>query len=171
MLRGKEAESGVSNSWTVIFLLDDNPPTKVVLLKRAPWKKFAPNFYTGIGGTIENETALANAHRELGEETGVSVPELIEFARCVILGENKVVYYFWAVYVNPDLPDCNEGVLEWVGVDLLLQKKIIPTTRMIIEEWQRREFALDRSWTLFARPSGDQLFERELERIEDGLVG
>lgn len=36
--------------YTVVFLLDKKVPTKVVLLKRALGKKFAPGLYTGIGG-------------------------------------------------------------------------------------------------------------------------
>ncbi len=39
--------------WNVIFLVDGDPPTKVVLLKRAEDKTFAPNKYTGIGGKVD----------------------------------------------------------------------------------------------------------------------
>jgi len=51
-------------AWNVIFLVDQVPPTKAVLLKRAGNKSFAPNKYTGIGGKIElNEDPLASANR------------------------------------------------------------------------------------------------------------
>lgn len=167
----KAKEKFPKEAWTVVFLLDGVPPTRVVMLKRAAWKKFAPNFHTGIGGTIENETPLENAFRELAEETSISVETLIEFARCVIDEGDKIVYYYWGIYPGGDLPSCTEGDLVWAATEKMLSKEIIPTTRMMIEEWRDRGFALDRPWTIFVRSVGDDLFERELVRVADGLVG
>ncbi|MCA9896339.1 MAG: NUDIX domain-containing protein, partial [Anaerolineae bacterium] len=88
--------------WTVIFLLDSVQPQRVMMLKRAPWKPFAPDMYTGIGGKEEiGEGPLACALRELEEETGLTNIALTEFARCVLDGQ-KSLHYYRGIYPQPN---------------------------------------------------------------------
>ena len=136
--------------WSVIFLLDKNPLSKIVLLKRANFKKFAPNFYTGIGGKIESgESPLKGAYRELKEETGLENITLTEFARCIV-NNQKTLFYFWGIF--PDkVPECNEGTLVWVEKDQILSKRIIPTTKSICTEWQKRGFAINKPFEIFTK--------------------
>jgi 8-oxo-dGTP pyrophosphatase MutT (NUDIX family) len=130
------------DSWNVIFLLDKTPPTKIVLLKRASTKSFAPNYYTGVGGKIEpGETPLESAYRELKEETGIDNFKLKQFAKVQIFNQNYSLYYFWGEYDQTILPKSEDGTLEWTSVKEIFKKKIIPTTRALLDEWEKRQFS------------------------------
>ena len=149
--------------WSVVFLIDKVPLDSVVLLKRAATKKFAPNFYTGIGGKVEPwESAEAGALRELEEETGIQDVTVTQFGQCVI-DDVRSLHYFWRRYLGRPSPACNEGVLEWEIMSNLVNRDINPTTRKVIEEWQKRGFALDQTWTLRAALVGE---ERGVSLIE-----
>ncbi len=156
--------------WNVIFLLDQNPPSEIVMLKRAATKTFAPNFYTGVGGKVEEgETLLQSAYRELQEETGIVDITLKEFARCIIDTEGSL-HYFWGIYDHP-LPQTDDGTLEWVPTFQVDKKDIIPTTKEVCREWQKRGFAIDQPFTLFVKESGKDrgIILTEIDRIEEGL--
>ncbi len=171
------------NKWNVIFLVDKNPATKIVLLRRSQDKSFAPGFYTGIGGKIgdmpgfENETPLESAYRELSEETekhlNYTNTQLHEFARCIYDNGHRL-YYFWGTYNGDEPPhiDPKDGVLEWVGVDQLLAKDIIPTTKAICEEWQQRGFSRDKPFSVYMRESGRDRTVRlvEVTCVADSLA-
>lgn len=145
---------------TVVFLLDAVPATEIVLLKRAADKDFAPNLYTGIGGRIEvGEEPETAAYRELQEETGLVGIQLTEFARGILTYPPYRLHYYWGIFSEAVLPACNEGDLEWVAKESLLDKEIIPSTREIIKEWQKREFSLDSPFSMVM--SG---------RLEDGVT-
>lgn len=140
--------------WTVIFLLDSVQPQRVMMLKRAPWKPFAPDMYTGIGGKEENgEGPLACALRELEEETGLTNIALTEFARCVLDGQ-KSLHYYRGIYPQPNPPACNEGTLEWVALNNVLSLPIIPTTCEVVKIWQQRQFKLDGHFTVIEKSVG-----------------
>lgn len=129
-------------SWNVIFLLDQNPPTKIILLKRAFDKSFAPNMYTGIGGKVEpSETVLESAYRELEEETTITGLPLKQFAK-VIIDEQDELVYFWGVYDKTQLPISDDGILEWVGINQIFEKPIIPTTKEMLKKWQSQKFSV-----------------------------
>ncbi len=128
-------------SWNVVFLLDQNPPSKIVILKRAVTKKFAPSMYTGIGGKVEpNETLLESAYRELAEESGITNIHLQQFAK-VIIDKSEELVYFWGIYNSTTLPESNEGTLEWVSINQILDKDIIPTTKEMVKKWQTQNFS------------------------------
>jgi len=134
----------------VIFLLNAQPPVRLVLLRRAANKKFAPNMYTGIGGKMEpGETITGAVQRELKEETGLETP-LHEFAR-VWVNDEKVLYYFWGIHRSSSLPLCTEGTLEWVDAHDVLEKDVIPTTRDLLIEWKARNFDTAHSFTIMLR--------------------
>ena len=143
-------------TWTVIFLLDAVPPQRLVLLKRAAWKSFAPDMYTGIGGKEEhNEGPLACALRELEEETGLADVTLNEFAHCLLDGE-KSLHYYWGIAPQPALPACTEGTLEWVTTKDLLTLPIIPTTLEVLKIWQQNAFSTDMYFTVYEKSVGTQ---------------
>ena len=172
-----------SEKYSVIFLVNKFPPDKVLLLKRAETQKFAPGFYTGIGGKIGDfpevrmESRLEGAYRELREETGGDLTEenirLIEFARCVYEKGTRL-FYFVALSSKDRLPVINpsDGALFWVDVDELLNKDIIPTTKVICEEWARRNFLVDIPFTLIVREIGIEKTVRLVEvlKVQEGLL-
>jgi len=156
-------------AWNVIFLVDQVPPTKAVLLKRAGNKSFAPNMYTGIGGKIElNEDPLASANREMQEETGLRLP-LTEFAR-VHIKPDLMLYYFYGLF-SGDLPKTADGSLEWIITDEILSRDIIPTTKRMMEEWKKRDFAVDKPYTVILQESEpvDGIRSAKVLRAEEGL--
>lgn len=137
--------------WSVIFLLDKYSPTKIVMLKRSKEKKFAPNLYTGIGGKQEEvETPFEGAKRELFEETGLKNP-LKQFAKVVVDG-SYYLHYFWGV-LEGELPNCTEGELEWVKIEDIFSKDIIPTTYGLLKEWKKRGFKTDKYWKMYFNSS------------------
>lgn len=128
------------NSWNVVFLIDQINPSKILLLKRAGNKKFAPGMYTGVGGKIEpGETFIDSAYRELKEETGIIKVELKQLAK-VVIDNNQNLFYFWGIY-NSDLPTSADGTLEWVSTNKILNKNIIPTTFEMLKQWQSQNFS------------------------------
>lgn len=153
--------------WNVIFLVDGDPPSRIILLKRSAEKTYAPSFYTGIGGKIGdieglgNETPLESAYRELSEETLNSLNEsntkLSEFAR-VIYEDGSKLYYFWGKYNNNDLPnfELKDGNLQWVSTKEMLDYKIIPTTKAVCTEWSRRDFSLLKKFTVYLKELGKE---------------
>lgn len=133
--------------FSVVFLGNRTPPTKLVLLKRAS-KRWAGDKYTGIGGKKEDgEEISETATRELKEETGLTNIALKEFAKALV-NNKKVLYYFLGILNTMQLPLCTEGDLEWAPVEEILNFDIIPTTKIVLEEWQKRGFSIDRPWTM-----------------------
>jgi len=172
-----------NTKWNVVFLIDKNPPSKVILLKRSAQKDYAPNFYTGIGGKIgdipglENETPLDSAYRELAEETQGELNEqnikLHEFARCVY--ENDLVlYYFWGLYTKKIPPnfDIQDGTLAWVNTKNILDHDIIPTTKAVCTEWAKQDYKVDQPFTVCVRAIGMDKTIRLIEvlKVKNGLI-
>mgnify|MGYP003972147271 CR=1 FL=1 len=153
--------------YTIVFLLNAAPPSKLVVLQRSADKDYAPNQVTGIGGHVEpGEAVIAAAYRELEEETSINTVTLTEFACCVV--DAKIgLHYFWGLF-NAALPDCNEGTLLWVRPDALFDLPIIPDTAHVLREWQKRDFDLEQTWTLYVRRIATQ--DALVERVVEGLV-
>lgn len=132
-----------TKQWTVVFLGDAQPPSRLICLRRANWKKFQPGRYTGIGGKIEpGEEPLAGAERELAEEVADfrGIP-LTEVGRLIVNGAYFLGYF--AGQANPDrLPSCTEGTLAWVALADISRLDFIPTTKAFLEIWARRKWAL-----------------------------
>lgn len=168
--------------WTVIFLVDQDPPSKIILLKRSAKKTFAPNFYTGIGGKVgdiagfENETPLESAYRELAEETenDLTIDNIVlhEFARC-LYESGLTLHYFWGMYKEVKTPtiSANDGTLEWVGTDNLFNFAIIPTTKAVCAEWKNRGFDLKVKFSVYVRETGTEDSVRLIEtlKVVEGL--
>ncbi|WP_064198313.1 MULTISPECIES: NUDIX domain-containing protein [Emticicia] len=101
---------------------------KFLLLKRL--KEPNKDTYTPVGGKLDpHESPYKAALRETFEETGIKV-EQMKF--CGILTESSPTKYNWTCYVYlaeiefiPP-PPCNEGDLEWITLDNLLN---LPTPK------------------------------------------
>lgn len=159
--------------WNVIFLLDQTPPTKMLLLQRSPLKTLAPGFYTGIGGKLEShESLLESAYRELREETGLEGLALTHFANVFLQSptQTDMVSCFTALLPQETVPLCTEGELSWVKIPDVFQKHLMPTARIFLTQWQKRRFSLS-PWTLTLRVTGekDGVQQVVLDRIGDGL--
>lgn len=144
------------DKWNVVFLLDKNPPDQILLLKRASGKKFAPGFYTGIGGKVEaDETVPQSAYRELKEETGITGVELFEFARAII-DEKFSLHYFWGLLSTANPPESDDGQLEWTGTGTILTRKIIPTTLEVCKIWSANRFDATVQFSVFMKTTGEE---------------
>ncbi|MDO8429052.1 MAG: NUDIX domain-containing protein [Candidatus Daviesbacteria bacterium] len=159
----------IKGAWTALFLIDQNPPTEVVVLKRSPDKKFAPNKYTGIGGTVEDgETPLDCQLRELKEETGLSGIAVTEFARAII-DDVWHVHYYWGIF-NGDLPECNEGFLQRVSTNVLPNLDFTETSKGLIKQWHKRGFQTNSTWTMYTKKlSSESNAPEELLKVIERL--
>ncbi len=162
------------DEYTAVFLGDKTPPAQFILLKRAPTKKLFPNLYTGIGGKREPEDQdiQQTALRELKEETGIEVP-VVQFSKCIVQGEHARILNFFYGISNPELglPECTEGTLEWVDIDKLLEKALIPTTLEIIREFQKRGFNTEKPWTLIVQETQEHGVIKTLDLlpVQEGI--
>jgi 8-oxo-dGTP diphosphatase len=161
----------MAKNWSTILLLDPRKPKRLLLLKRGPDRKFAPNLYTGLGGKIEEgESPHAAAIRELEEEAGLTGITLVQFGKLVI-NDAWVIHQFIGEYRSDSVPDCTEGVLEWVEPQDVMSKELIPTAKIFLEEWEKRGWDQTRPFTVFVRREAlEDLFSKIVSiKIEEGL--
>ncbi len=113
---------------------------RLLLLRRAAGKTFAPNRWTGLGGKVE-PTELgdlaAAARRELFEETDLAPHEVGELRLRRTLtfahpAEGLVcLLYFTAPVASDRVPACPEGTLAWVVPPDLPTLDIIDNTARV----------------------------------------
>lgn len=138
-----------------------------LLLKRL--KEPNKDLYTPVGGKLDPfESPLHAAIRETREETGIEV-ETMRF--CGVLTESSPTEYNWTNYVylaeidfvSP--PECNEGTLEWVHFDNLLD---IPTPKT---DWFIYQYMLENKVFVFNANYNQQLELLEMtEEITNEVV-
>src|SRR5437588_502952 len=96
---------------------------RILLLRRAAAKAFAPGRWTGIGGKVEPHElgdVVAAARRELFEETDLTPAELADFRfrRALTFldptGGLVCLLYFTGHMTSDRVPSCGEGELAWV---------------------------------------------------------
>jgi 8-oxo-dGTP diphosphatase len=135
---------------TVVVLFHEN---RLLLLKRAPWKQFAPDRWTGIGGKVEpHELAdvSASASRELFEETDLGRDEVsrLVLRRCLTFHRESdgltCLLYFTGTTKTDRVPTCNEGTLKWVAPDDLSRLETIDNSGSVFERLVR-DVACNRS--------------------------
>lgn len=145
---------GIKKIATLCVLRNGN---KFMLLKRL--KEPNKDTYTPVGGKIEPyETPEEGVIRETFEETGIRV-EAVKF--CGILTETSPTKYNWLSYVYvADIdevkpPKCNEGTLEWIAYEDLLN---VPTPKT---DWYIYQYILEQQPFVF-----HALYDGELNLLE-----
>jgi 8-oxo-dGTP diphosphatase len=111
--------------FTVVVLFHGK---RLLLLKRAAWKSFFPNRWTGIGGKVEPDELAdleSAARRELVEETDLMHSDVspLTLRRTLTLDRPTegllCILYFTGTTTTNRVPSCNEGTLHWVTPDEL----------------------------------------------------
>jgi 8-oxo-dGTP diphosphatase len=102
----------------------------VLLLKGASDKRIWANFYNGVGGHIEiGENVYKAAVREVTEETGISVSELILKAVVNIDAGNRDLGIMMFVFVGWSSErktiSSEEGELHWLPTDQLPEDQLV----------------------------------------------
>ena len=94
---------------------------EVLLIKGAPAKRVWPDKYNGVGGHVERgEDFRSAARREIAEETGLAVRDLIFRGAVNIDADQQVgigLFVFTAVADGKNTIESGEGSLEWVSTD------------------------------------------------------
>lgn len=129
---------------TVVVLFHD---ARLLLLKRAAWKTFAPNRWTGIGGKVEPDELgwlASSARRELFEETDLGPTEVSELTLRRTLTFFRVdeglvsLLYFTGKTASDRVPVCNEGTLAWFYPVELRRLDLLQNTgavlRLLVED-------------------------------------
>jgi 8-oxo-dGTP diphosphatase len=124
--------------YSVIFLFHAG---KLLLLRRADWKAFAPGRWTGIGGRVEPfelGDLASSARRELFEETDLGAAEV----STLILRRTLTFYrsdeglvtlvYFTGDAVSDRVPTCTEGTLAWKEPSELDRLDVIENTAKVL---------------------------------------
>lgn len=119
--------AAVANRWQVVprTLCFITYQGDLLLMKRSLSKRIFPGHYNGVGGHIErDEDPRSGAIREIKEETGLSI-EAIKFcgSTLVDVGQSAgiLLFIFTAEAPHRDVVDSDEGQLEWLSIDRLLQ--------------------------------------------------
>ncbi|MBL7825843.1 MAG: NUDIX domain-containing protein [Saprospiraceae bacterium] len=124
-----------------------------LLLKRA--KEPNQGMYVPVGGKIDPyETPHAAALRETFEETGIRVDSM-KF--CGVLSETSPTKYNWMSYIYQaeiewqPAPPCNEGELEWIELENILNLPTPPT------DWIIYQYLLENKPFVFCAVLDEQL--------------
>jgi 8-oxo-dGTP diphosphatase len=114
---------------------------RLLLLRRAPWKTFAPNRWTGIGGRVEPaelDDVTAAARRELFEETDLQPDEVadVRLRRTLTMDRPTegllCLLYFTGETRTDRVPACNEGTLYWISPDELAGLDIVENSAPVV---------------------------------------
>lgn len=119
---------------TLCFVLNGND---VLLMKRAAHKRVFPNQYNGLGGHIErNEDPLTSARREIKEESGLDVDNLIlRSVHNIEVGADTgiLLFVYTAQSISREITvESDEGTLEWVSVDQLDKYDLVEDLPLIL---------------------------------------
>lgn len=118
---------------TSIYIIFNN---KILLLYRVGSRVVEPS-WCGIGGHFEKDelnNPKACVIRELFEETGITENDIgcVKLKYVTLRKKNDEIrqnyYYFTELHnTDIDISKCNEGILEWVEIDQVLNR-VMPFT-------------------------------------------
>lgn len=130
---------------------------EVLLLKRAAHKRVYPGLYNGVGGHLErDEDPLSGAVREIQEETGLDVTNVrLRGIIHVDAGEPSgiVVFVFKAEALSREVGTTEEGTLEWVPREQVLDLPLVEDLPILLEKVLASE---DSAELFFAHTSYDE---------------
>jgi 8-oxo-dGTP diphosphatase len=118
---------------TLCFILNGDD---VLLLKGAATKRLYANLYNGVGGHVErHEDVLSSLHREVREETGLTItsPRL---GAIIVADEGQangvVIFVYTAIAPSRGVHASAEGELQWVRRDRLMEYELVPDLRALL---------------------------------------
>ncbi len=118
---------------TLSFILNGDD---VLLMRRAAHKRVFPNRYNGVGGHIErDEDPLSSARREILEETGLTVRDLLLRAVYNIdAGEATgiALFVFTATSDSRDVTPNDEGTLHWIPRNRVTQFDLVEDLPLVL---------------------------------------
>jgi 8-oxo-dGTP diphosphatase len=118
---------------TLVFITRDD---KVLLLRGSVRKRIWANKYNGIGGHIErDEDIYTAALREVREETGLEVEDLRLVGLINIDGDQPtgiMLFVFTATSRSGEPISSEEGTLEWIDRDLIMQVDLVEDLPIIL---------------------------------------
>ena len=138
---------------TLIFLLNGED---ILLIQRSSSDaRLFPGMFNGVGGHIERgENVLSAAQREVREETGLDVPNLM--LRCLLHvdeGADRpgvLVFVFVAYVQRREVFESREGTLHWIPIERIEELNLMPDLPPILS---RILAAPAGTWPIFAHSS------------------
>lgn len=126
---------------TSIYIINND---KILLLYRIGSRVVSPS-WCGIGGHFEKEE-LNNPKecvlRELLEETGITVNDVepVKLKYITLRNKNNEIrqnYYYFTTLINKNIKinSCNEGILEWVSINQVLEKEMPFTAKQCLKHY------------------------------------
>jgi 8-oxo-dGTP diphosphatase len=110
----------------------------ILLIRRSPNAHLFPGVYNGVGGHVERgEDVLSAARREVLEETGLEVPDLL--LRCLLHvdeGSDRpgvLVFVFVGHTEQRDVIDTSEGTLHWEPLAHIGGLEVLPDLLPLVE--------------------------------------
>ncbi|MGG7163526.1 NUDIX domain-containing protein [Clostridium ihumii] len=126
---------------TSIYIINND---KILLLYRIGSRVVSPS-WCGIGGHFEKEelnNPKACVLRELLEETGITVNDVepVKLKYITLRNKNNEIrqnYYYFTTLINKNIKidSCNEGILEWVSTDQILEKEMPFTAKECLKHY------------------------------------
>jgi 8-oxo-dGTP diphosphatase len=136
-----QGADATKNRWltiprTLCFVTYDDD---ILLMKRAAHRRVFPNKYNGLGGHIErHETPLSGAIREIREEAGLDVEDVILRGIHHIDTEAEtgiLLFVYTATATSRDFIDPGEeGTLHWIKQNDVLSLELVEDLPVIIPQ-------------------------------------